>query len=115
MSLKTQIAADTTIYLNVNEFAEAVTFATALGEEAVSINMVIDRGAALDDDERGGALSAAALGYIGMDDVTGVEYGNVIAATNPDGTAETWTVQRIKLADLGMYEVILIKDLRPNG
>jgi len=112
MSLKTQIVSDTTIYLNVNEFAEAVTLATALGEDAIPINMVINRDADLGDDERGGALSATALGHIGIADATGIGYGNVIKATNPDGAAETWTVQRIKSIDCGMYEVVLVRDLR---
>jgi len=115
MSLKSQIIADTTVYLNINEFAEAVTFATAVGGEAIPINMVIDREADLDDDERGDALSASALGYIGVADATGVGYGNVIKAVNPSGFAETWTVIKIKSADFGMHEVVLTRDLRING
>jgi len=111
MSLKTQIVADTRIYLNVDEFGEPVVF-TPLGGEATNINMVIDRDADLDDDELGDALSAVALGYIGMADVTAVEYGTVISATGPNGDAETWTVRRIKSADMGMYGVVLVRDLR---
>lgn len=111
MSLKTQIIADTAIYLNINEFAEPVVY-TPKGGVAVNINMVIDRGANLTDEEEGPGVSDGALGYIGMADVIATGYDAVINATGPDGAAETWTVRRIKSQDCGMYEVVMIKDLR---
>lgn len=111
MSLKTQIITDTKIYLNVNEFAEAVTY-TPVGGEATNINMVIDRDADLDDDELGDALSALALGCIGMADVIAVNFGDIVTATSPAGAAETWTVRRIKSSDMGMYVVVMVRDLR---
>ena len=111
MSLQSQIIADTTIYLNADEFAEAVTY-TPVSGEAANINMVIDRDAALDGDELGDALSALALGCIGMADVAAVNYGDVITATSPAGATETWTVRRIKSSDMGMYVVVMVRDLR---
>lgn len=111
MSLKTQIIADTSIYLNINEFAEPVTY-TPKGGQAVNINMVIDRGANLTDEEEGPGVLDGALGYIGMADVIAVNYDDVINAIGPDGAAEIWMVRRIKSADCGVYEVVMIKDLR---
>jgi len=112
MSLKTQIMADTSIYLNINEFGEVVVF-TPKGGVAVNITMVIVRGADLTDDEEGPGVLDGALGYIGMADVDAVNaYGDTVTATGPDGQAEVWTIRRIKAKDCGLYEVIMTKDVK---
>lgn len=91
-------------FLNTDHFAESVTY-TPDGGSASSITALVDRGGAefLPEVHDGSTEIWRASIHVADSDVAMPQRGDQIAATGPDGNAETWNVDSIGAHSDGMW------------
>lgn len=104
MSLKTQIEADSTVFFNADDFAEAVLYNGQAVVAVPELGATLQRGNTIDSD----GVSDRALFWLKVSDVAEPEPGDEVTHNN-----KTWTVLRLVESDSASHCVECVGQVSP--